>query len=249
MTGGRQIAMNQSPDAVGEMKMDVNGYDADIGHTLGVNVTSTTKSGTNNLHGAVREAYTDTRWQGLDMFQGLNYKYQQSLIPCPNGAGTSTACYLLENKTGNPGTNANNGDGSVGGPVYIPGLIKGRNKFFFFVSGNIDNFAGAGGATATVPTSQEMTGNFNDYPTTTAPAGFIVGTTSGNGVAGTCPTGTLYYGQYQLYNPYSVVIGTNGVPRRTPFCGNNTPGSVIPRRRIHRFPTISDGRRRTATSS
>jgi hypothetical protein len=227
MTSGRQIAMNQAPDAVGEMKMDVTGYDASIGHTLGVNVTSTTKAGTNSLHGAVRETYTDTRWAGLDSFQGQNYRYQQSVNGCSNGAATSPACYLLENKYGNAGTNANNGDAAIGGPVYIPKLINGRNKLFFFVSGIIDDFSGVGPANATLPTVQEQGGNFNDYPTSTPPAGFIAGTTSTSGVQGSCPTGTPYYGQYQLYNPYSVVIDSHGVPRRQPFCGNVIPSGML----------------------
>jgi hypothetical protein len=235
MTGGRQIAMNQAPDAVGEMKMDVNGYDASIGHTLGVNVTATTKGGTNILHGAIRETYTATRWQGQNTFQALNYKYQQSLIPCTNGATTNSACYALENKFGNPGTNANNADASVGGPIYIPGLIKGRNKLFFFFSGIIDNFAGAGGGSATLPTTQELTGNFTDYPTSTAPNGFISGTTSSKGVQGTCPTGTPYYGQYQLYNPYSTVIDSSGVPRRTPICGNVIPSNLLANSAMTKF--------------
>jgi hypothetical protein len=226
-SGGYAEGMNQAPDAVGEMKMDVTGYDAAVGHTLGVNVTATTKAGTNDLHGALRETYTDTRWQGLDYFQGLNYKYQQSLAHCYNGAATSPACYSLENKYGNDGTNANNGDVAIGGPVYIPKLIDGRNKFFFFFSSILDNFAGVGGASATIPTLQEQSGNLNDFPTVAAPPGFITGTTSSAGVAGTCPSGTLYYGQYQLYNPYSVQIDAKGVPRRTPFCGNIIPSNLL----------------------
>ena len=225
-TGGYQAAMNQAPDAVGEMKMDVTGYDASIGHTLGVSITATTKAGTNDLHGAVRETYTDTRWQGLDHFQALNYEHQQALASCYNGAQTSPACYALENKYGNDGTNANNGDASLGGPVYIPKLINGHNKLFFFVSGIIDNFAGVGAATATVPTVQEQSGNFNDFPTTTAPAGFYSGTTGSDGVQGTCAAGTPYYGQYQLYDPYSVAFDANGIPRRTPFCGNQLPAGL-----------------------
>ncbi len=226
-SNGEAEGMNQAPDAVGEMKMDVTGYDASIGHTLGVNITTTTKSGTNQLHGAARWTYTDTRWAGLNTFQGLNYRYQQSLANCYNGPATSPTCYGLENKYGNDGTNANNGDASIGGPVYIPKLMNGRNKkLFFFFSGIIDNFAGVGPANATVPTAQELGGNFNDYPTSTAPAGFISGTTSSNGVVGTCPTGTPYYGQYQLYNPYSVVVDSKGVPRRTPFCGNVVPSNL-----------------------
>jgi hypothetical protein len=227
MMNGYTNAMNQAPDAVGEMKMDVTGYDAAVGHTLGVNVTATTKAGTNALHGAVRETYTDTRWQGLNHFEGLNYKHQQALADCVNGAGTSPTCYALENEFGNDGTNANNGDASVGGPVYIPKLINGHDKLFFFVSGIIDDFAGAGPANATLPTVQEEGGNFNDYPAVAPPMGFITGTTSSDGVAGTCPAGTPYYGQYQLYNPYSVVLDAMGIPRRTPFCGNQVPTGLL----------------------
>ena len=225
-SNGEAEGMNQAPDAVGEMKMDVTGYDASIGHTLGVSVTATTKGGTNQLHGAARWTYTDTRWQSLTGFGGRTYRYQQSLINCYNGAATSPACYALENRLGNAGTNANNGDASIGGPVYIPKVIHGQNKFFFFFSGIIDNFAGVGTATATVPTAQELGGNFSDFPTVVAPNGFISGTTSSNGVVGTCPTGTPFYGQYQLYNPYSVVV-SGGVPRRTPFCGNAIPSSLL----------------------
>jgi Carboxypeptidase regulatory-like domain len=226
-SSGDEEGMNQAPDAVGEMKMDATGYDASIGHTLGVSVTSTTKAGTNQLHGAVRETYTDTRWSALNHFQALNYEYQQSLADCYNGAATSPACYALENKYGNAGTNANNGDAALGGPIYIPKMINGRNKLFFFGSGIIDNFAGVGPANATVPTVQEQGGNFNDYPTSTPPAGFISGTTGSDGVQGTCPSGTSYYGQYQIYNPYSVVLDSNGVPRRTPFCGNQIPAGLL----------------------
>jgi Carboxypeptidase regulatory-like domain len=231
-TSGNQAGMNQAPDAVGEMKIDVTGYDAAIGHTLGVAVSSTTKAGTNTLHGAVRETYSDTRWQALNHFTGLNYRYQQSLAGCTDGAATSPACYALENKYGNAGTNANNGDVAVGGPVYIPKIVDGRNKVFFFFSGIIDNFAGVGTGSGTLPTAQEMTGNFNDLPSNaTVPNGFLAGSTytspKGVTIAGTCPTGTTYYGQYQLYNPFSVQIDSSGTPRRTPFCGNQVPASYL----------------------
>lgn len=220
-SNGEAEGMNQAPDAVGEMKMDVTGYDASIGHTLGVSVTSTTKAGTNQLHGATRWTYSDTRWQSLGGFAGRTYRYEQGLSNCYNGPATSPTCYALENKYGNAGTNANNGDASIGGPVYIPKVMNGRNKFFFFFSGIIDNFAGVQSQNATVPTAQEQTGNFNDFPTVTPPAGFIVGTTSSAGVAGTCPVGTPFYGQYQIYSPYSVMVDSKGVPRRTPICGND----------------------------
>jgi hypothetical protein len=235
-SNGEAEAINLPADAVGEMKMDVTGYDASIGHTLGVNVTQTTKGGTNDLHGAVRETYQDTRWQSLTGFQGRSYRYSQFQDGCTNGATTNATCYALENKSGNAGTNANNGDAAIGGPVYIPHVVNGRNKLFFFFTGTIDNFAGSGAATATIPTLQEETGNFSDWANTTAlpssvlnnpPAGFIAGSTSSAGVVGTCPTGTPFYGQYQLYNPFSVVIDGSGKPRRTPFCGNQIPAGLL----------------------
>ena len=85
--------------------MDVNGYDASIGHTLGVSASARPPRAARIICTArCARDYSDTRWQGLDMFQGLNYKYQQSLIPCPQGATTNAACYALENKSGNAGT-------------------------------------------------------------------------------------------------------------------------------------------------
>jgi hypothetical protein len=212
---GRAVGINQSPDEVGEMKFDVTGYDASVGHTMGVSVTATTKAGTNDLHGAVRETYTPQRWEALNHFSGMNYRYQQSLADCVNGASTSPACYTLENTYGNPGTHANNGDAVLGGPVYIPKLIDGHNKLFFFVSVIDDVLSDAGSQTASLPTMQERTGDFSDLPvqTTGIPSQFTAA----------CGSGTPYYGQYQIYNPYSVALDAQEIPRRTPICGNVIP--------------------------
>jgi Carboxypeptidase regulatory-like domain len=216
---GRAAGINVSPDAVGEMQFDVTGYDASVGHTMGVAVTETTKAGTNQLHGTIRETYTPQRWEALNHFSGLNYRYQQSLADCVNGAATSPACYVIENTYGNPGTHANNGDAALGGPVYIPKVFNGHNKLFFFVSVLDDVLSDAGSQTATIPTLQERTGNFDDLPaqTTNIPAAFT----------SYCGTGTPYYGQYQIYNPYSVALDSNGIPRRTPICGNIIPPGLL----------------------
>ena len=233
MMNARTNAVNLSPDDIDQIQEDVTEYDSSVGKTLGVSVTETTKSGTNELHGAVRETYSDQRWAALGMFQGYNYRNQQAINGCYNGPATSPACYAVENKYGNTGVNANNGDVAIGGPIDIPKVINGHNKLFFFFGSSIDQFAGVGGGSATVPTQQELTGNFSDwvgaYPggLPTPPPGFISGTTSSEGVAGTCPTGTPYYGQYQIYNPFSVVVDSHGIPRRTPFCGNVIPAGLL----------------------
>lgn len=217
MTNSRQSGLNPTIDEVSETKFDITGYEAAVGHTMGVSVTQTTKAGTNELHGSVRETYTAKRWAAMNHFQGLNYRYQQSLAHCTSGASTSPECYAIENTFGWPGVHMNNGSAAVGGPVVIPKIFDGRNKLFFFVSVLDDVFAGAGSQTASIPTMQERTGNFSDLPIQTSgvPAAFT----------SACPAGTPYFGQYQIYDPYSVVMDSQGIPRRMPFCGNVVPAN------------------------
>jgi hypothetical protein len=221
----RASGVNPTIDELGETKYDVDGYNASVGHTMGVSVTQTTKYGTNHLHGTLRYTYTPKRWAAMNHFQGLNYRYQQSLAGCANGASTSPQCYAIENQYGWPGTHMNNGAVAVGGPVSIPKVFDGRNKLFFFVSILDDTFTGAGSQSATLPTTQERTGNFSDLPqqATDIPASF----------ANQCPAGTPYFGQYQIYDPFSVTIGSQGIPRRTPFCGN-----IIPANRMANSPMV-----------
>jgi hypothetical protein len=216
MTNSRQSGLNPTIDELGETKFDVAGYDAAVGHTMGVSTTQTTKYGTNELHGSIRETYTAKRWAAMNHFQGLNYRYQKSLANCPNGH-SSPECFAINNQYGWPGTNLNNGSAAIGGPVSIPKIFDGRNKLFFFASVLNDVFSGAGSQTATLPTVLERTGNFSDLPqqTTNIPAAF----------SAACP-GSPYYGQYQIYDPYSVTI-TGGNPSRTPFCGNVLPASRL----------------------
>lgn len=218
-TNSRQSGLNPTIDELGETNFDVTGYDASVGHSMGVIVTQTTKAGTNNLHGSIRETYTAKRWAAMNHFQGLNYRYQQSLADCVNGAGTSPECYAIENQYGWPGTHMNNGSAAVGGPVDIPRLFNGHDRLFFFASVLDDVFAGAGSQTATVPTLQERTGDFSDLPqtTTNVPQAFT----------NACPAGTPYFGQYQIYDPFSVTLDSSGIPRRSPICGNVIPANRL----------------------
>jgi hypothetical protein len=224
-SNSRASGINPTIDELAETKFDVTGYEAAVGHTMGVSVTQTTKYGTNQLHGTVRYTYTPKRWAAMNHFQGLNYRYQESLAGCVNGPSTSPRCYAIENQYGWPGTHMNNGAVAIGGPVSIPKVFDGRNKLFFFVSVLDDAFAGAGSQSATVPTMRERTGDFSELPqqTSNIPAAF----------ANACPAGTPYFGQYQIYDPFSVTIDSQGIPRRQPFCGN-----VIPANRLTNSPMV-----------
>jgi hypothetical protein len=222
-SNSRASALNPTIDELGETKFDVTAFDASVGHTFGVSVTQTTKAGTNDFHGTVRETYTDKRWAAMNHFQGLNYKYQESIAGCVNGASTSPNCRTIEDDYGWPGTHMNNGSVALGGPVFIPKIIDGKNKLFFFVSVLDDVFSGAGSGTATVPTVQERGGNFTDLidpnAATNTPANW----------SSLCPGGQPYYGQYQIYDPFSATRNSNPnfVVSRTPFCGNIVPANRL----------------------
>ncbi len=219
MGNPRGNAIDLSEDEVSEMKVETVPFDAVFGHTMGATVTQITKSGTNDLHGAVHELYQDKSWSAMQHFQGLNYRYEQGLNGCTNGAGTSPQCLLVKYEYGLPGTHMNLYAGTLGGPVFIPKLYDGRNKFFFFVAVDGDSWIDDSVKTDTLPTVQERGGNFSDLPTTTTgiPAAFT----------SACGTGTPYFGQYQIYNPFSMTLDSKGIPRRTPFCGNVIPAGLM----------------------
>lgn len=217
-TRGNAITMNT--DMTDEVRIDTTGFDPTVGHTYGITVTETTKSGTNGLHGSATQLYNERRWDAMGRFQALTYAHQQLVDGCTKGASTSPQCYADENKYGWPGVHENLTTFGIGGPVIIPKLFDGRNKLFFFVGGTNDSLTDASQSTATIPTLQERKGNFGDLPTGTLPANYAAAFNAA------CGAGTPYYGQYQLYDPYSVTM-VNGHPSRTPLCGNVIPSGRL----------------------
>ncbi|HVH85211.1 MAG TPA: hypothetical protein VM912_00705, partial [Terriglobales bacterium] len=213
---GNLISMNS--DMVDEVRVDTTDFDPTAGHTYGVTVTETTKSGTNQIHGSATQMYTNRRWAALNRFQSITYQHQDLVDSCVHGPSTSPQCYLDENKYAWPGVHENMTTFGIGGPVFIPKLYDGRNKFFWFVAGTNDVWTDASPTQATIPTVQERSGDFSDFPTASLPANYAAEFNAD------CP-GSAYYGQYQIYNPYAVTI-VNGHPSRMPLCGNVVPQSL-----------------------
>jgi hypothetical protein len=215
----RNIAYTPDMDELGQLVTVVGGFDGTVGHTYGVQLLETTKAGTNQYHGSLTAEYWNYRWQAMFHFQRLNDKQQQAEGNCVGKPYTGN-CLAIENEFGWPGLHENRDSFGVGGPVIIPKLFNGRDKLFFFVSGLDDNYAGDTSSTLSVPTKQELTGNFSDMPvanpsTTPTPAAY----------ASACP-GAAYYGQYQIYNPFSVTVA-GSTPTRAPFCGNIIPANLL----------------------
>jgi len=124
-------------DVIDEFKIQTNYFSAEYGNTGGTIVNMVSKSGTNEVHGV---GYYFRRDNGLNANNWFSNR---------NGSP------LVDGKRDNFG-------GTVGGPVRIPGLYNGKNRTFFFADFDRFKNLGATTLTSTVPTAQQLTGDFSD---------------------------------------------------------------------------------------
>ena len=129
--------INPNPDAVAEFRVLQSNYAAEYGRSGGGIVSMVIKSGTNSVHGT---AFDYLRNEDLDANTFFN-----------NEQGIARQI-LKRNQYG----------GTVGGPVYVPHVVDGRNKLFFFFSyeGQRQN-ANAQAGKITTFTPLEAQGNFS----------------------------------------------------------------------------------------
>ncbi len=125
-----------SIDAVQEYKVQVNNFSAEFGQSSGGVVNVITKSGTKAFHGSAYEFARN------NIFDANNYFAKQAQIPIGP---------YRYNQFG----------ASLGGPLYIPHLLKRTDRTFFFVSYEGLRFTQSVTATATVPTSLQRMGDFS----------------------------------------------------------------------------------------
>ena len=160
--GSGGIAFTPFTDQIAEFKIDTTSFDASVGHSIGLNIAFSTKSGTNSLHGSGTEQYWNTRWNAASFF--VKQKYFQN-IDAANAAGNTALASQLASRPMQPGGHANDYGFTLGGPVYIPKVLNGKNKLFWFFSysGNKTRQpARSSEITNTVPTMAERQGNFSD---------------------------------------------------------------------------------------
>ena len=134
------VATNSpSVEAITEFTVDTNGFKAEFGHAGGGVMNFVSKSGTNAFHGS---AYEFLRNNALDANNFFN-----------NRAGIAIPVYKQHDF-----------GASIGGPVWIPKIYKGKNKTFFFFSYEaFRNRAGATGFSQTIPTPEMYTGDFSNW--------------------------------------------------------------------------------------
>jgi Carboxypeptidase regulatory-like domain/TonB-dependent Receptor Plug Domain len=106
-TTSNQVVFNPNPEAVEEFRLLENNYTAEYGRNGGGTVTEVIKSGTNSIHGSLFDYLRNDAFNANDYF---------------------------DNALGNPRPvlKRNQFGGTVGGPITIPKLIDGKDRFFFF---------------------------------------------------------------------------------------------------------------------
>jgi trimeric autotransporter adhesin len=133
---GNRAVIIPTFEAVQELKMQVNNYDAEAGRTGGGVFNVSSRSGSNKLHGSLFGFLRPNPLQANNFFNNRN------------GIKRPDADYGLYG-------------GSIGGPVYIPKIYNGRDKTFFWVAMEGYRMESFLSETFTVPTDLERLGNFS----------------------------------------------------------------------------------------
>ena len=172
-----QIAIYPQPDAIAEFKIESSVPSAESGRAGGGIISTTFKSGGNEVHGTVGEIY-----QGRFLSAAAGKFDNPDSPPVPN--------YVTHNFYG-----------TVGGPIFLPrpgeggsALYDGRNRSFFFFSLNGQRnstpiFGGTGDPQAVpVPTARMRLGDFGELLQPGVPQEYtLVG-----GTKITAPKGTIF---------------------------------------------------------
>ncbi|MGH9660628.1 MAG: hypothetical protein ACRD96_18910, partial [Bryobacteraceae bacterium] len=126
----RRVAIMPSPDIIDEFKIETSNFDAAFGHSTGLNISMSTKSGANALHGTGTYQYLNQRWNAASFFVKQN-RYRE--IAAARTAGNLALADELAGRPMLPPGHTNNFHSTVSGPVLIPKVLDGRNRLFFFL--------------------------------------------------------------------------------------------------------------------
>ncbi len=138
---GALVSIN--PDAVEEVKVLTSNYQAEYGRSGGGVIALTTRGGTNEYHGGARYFRRHESMNADSYFNDLRGG---------SAAGFPRPLYRY-----------NFYGWDFGGPVYIPHLVHGKDKLFFFVSNEYYSqlVPQASSMNILVPTALERTGDFS----------------------------------------------------------------------------------------
>jgi hypothetical protein len=223
------VAYVPPADAIQSVNIVTNSFNAEQGMAGGAAVNVTIKGGQRDFHGSAWEYYQDA---------AINAR-----------SYTATAASLISalNPTGSVPKNVFHEFGaSIGGPVYIPHILTGRKKLFFFDDFERTTRRQLITGTETVPTTAMLGGDFSATGTTLydpQPGGAVqAGPTSTNGYlnVGYRPTFQSEYGcncipasrqssaaikMLALLQPTSAAVGTPTAAQYAAQLANDYNGS------------------------
>jgi hypothetical protein len=196
---GSNTAYLPSTDAISEFRVETAQFDATKGHALGMSMIMVSKGGTNEYHGSGTWTHWDRRLNAV--VSPVNNTYWGA-IKKAEAAGDTAKAAELRAKAKLPGAYENTYAGSLGGPLFIPGLVNGKDKLFFYATFNgfksimTEDFTQAV-VNSTVPSEAHRRGDFSDL---------------------------LALGpQYQIYDPLTARRMPDGRIVRSPFPNNQVP--------------------------
>lgn len=108
---GNGVVFNPNPDTIAEFRILENNYTAEYGRNGGGVITEVVKSGTNEWHGSAFDFIRNGAFNANSFF---NKNDPHNLLPRDT---------LRRNQYG----------GTFGGPITVPHLVHGKDRFFFFV--------------------------------------------------------------------------------------------------------------------
>jgi hypothetical protein len=182
-TTGRRPAFLPPPDGVAEVKTEAFNMDAAAGGAGGGTVEMVTKGGTNALHGALSEYNNTSALQATPFFV--------------NAVGGTKAVNIT-----------NQWAATVGGPVWIPKVLHGKDRLFFFFAYEGETNNTPTPAYGTVPTAAERQGDFSHL--------LSLNNSSKN---------------YTLYDPSTGVLAGSTITRQA------FPGNIIPQSELNPIAT------------
>jgi hypothetical protein len=134
------VVLNPNPDTIAEFRILESNYSAEYGRNGGGIISVVTKSGTNEWHGSGFEFLRNDDFNANPFFDKND---PNNLSPRP---------VLKRNQYG----------GTLGGPITIPHVVNGKDRFFFFVGYQGQRLsAQASSGTFPVYTPAELQGNFS----------------------------------------------------------------------------------------
>jgi hypothetical protein len=180
---------------------------AEYNRTTGGFENFVTKSGSNQFHGSAYELLRNTALDANLWFNGGNES-----LAC-FGANNTAVC---RSTYATPVDRKNDYGVTLGGPARIPGVSAFRDRVQFFFAWEQLKYSVGATTTTTVPTAQELSGNFSN------PAIF---NTSNKVGTNPCDGTPMYQGQ--IFDP-STTKTSGGIECRTAYPGNKITTGFSP---------------------